>query len=622
MTSRIRKALAWSAAALLASDSLAFAQGLAPKPASPAPSAPVERDVIPIGRSISIEVPRDVGIARTTDEKVANVIPVTARRVEVLGVGAGQTDVKLFDTAGRPMLTQTVRVEPDFGELSRLIASRIPGAEIEIDSLNGKVVLNGTVPTNAAIDRAVQLASAVAGGKDNVVNFLSSTGNDQVMLKIEVVEVSRNSIKQMGFDTNVLFGQLGTDQWGIGNSPTFGVNGGFQGGFSGGFSRNTTSQPVGNSPLSLFGKFVDIPLGSTGITPGAIGQFVDRFLRGTGGALSADQTTWIRTYLNQYAPSIQVVDSATNATYTMADVGISAANLPAQYQAYLNGTSALSAHGNEWMRLFANSLPDFNNAYYNSTANPTSTFIDRSNPANPVATNRVGSAGVNQARNLVQAFERVGLIRTIAEPSGTVISGQTHKFTAGGQFPVPQNRDRDGNVTYDYKDYGVGMEFSPVVLSSGRISLKIKADVSDLTSVGSQTITSATGSTTLPGIVKRSAETTVEMPAGGSIVLSGLLQDTTRENIDKVPGISEIPVLGALSRSRDYLGGQTELVIIATVVLVHPVSRNQLQTPADGLQIATDLSTVLVGRLNRTYNTPPEAVEGRKYEGPFGHVID
>ena len=620
MTGRIRKALSLSAAALLASNSFAIAQGYQPaKPLAPLPIEDIQRDVLTVGQKMSIRLPAPIGAA-FTDEKVANIIPVTPTQIEVVAVGPGQTDVKLYDTAGRPMLTQAIKVQPDFGDLTRLLSTGVPGSQIELDSLQGKIVLNGTAPTNLAIDRAVQLASAAAGGRDNVINLLSSRGNDLVYLKIEVVEVARESIKQLGFNTQALFGQLGVDQWGVGNAPIYSVNSGYQGGFSGGWARNTTSQPVGTAANSLFGNLVGIPFGNTGITNATIGQTIDAFMRG-GTPLTAEQANWARNYLAQYAGQVQVVDAASNATYTMADIGINMANLPAQIQAYYSNSSALTGHGNEWIRKFLDGLPDFNNNYYSFTANPNSTFIDRNNPANPVATNRVGAPGLNQGSSMIQAFERVGLTRVISEPNGTGISGKKFETHVGGTLYLPSGADRDGNLTLQEKDYGVQMSFTPVVLSDGNISLEINAEVSDVSTAYSTTLNTSPGPVSIPSIDTRKASSTVEMPAGGSIVIAGLVRDINREAVDKTPGLADLPGIGALLRSRDYRGGQTDLVIIATVALVHPVGRDSLQTPADGLQIATDLSTILVGRLNRTYSRP-EAVEGRTYEGPFGHVIE
>lgn len=626
MTRRIKTALAWSAVAIIVGgDGAASAQALlvsAPSkmPASLASSTP-ELVTMVKGEQSSIDFPADMRTAIFPDPKVVNVEMPSARHAVIQGMGLGQTNIQFVDAAGRTVNLK-VRVDPDTSDLERVIGRLVPAAHVTIDPLGDKLVLNGTVNSNAEMDRTVQLAAAAAGGADKVVNLLNSTGNDQVSLKIEVVEINRDSIKQLGFNTNALFGQLGTNQWGLGNKPTFAVNSGFQGGFSGGMMLNTTSQPVGTSPISLFGNLVGIPFGTTGITNATIGQTIDTFMRGTG-ALTGAQSTWAKSYLAQYAGQVQVVDNATNTTYTMADVGINMNNLPAQIQAYYANSSALDSHGNEWIRKFLDGLPDYNTAYYSYTANPNSTFIDRSNPANPVATNRVGSPGLNQGQGLMQAFERVGLSRTLANPNGTAISGKEFKTQVGGTIFVPTGVDNQGRVQLTEKEYGILLKFTPVVLSDGDIQLEINTEVSDISTKGAQTVTTPTGTQTIPSLSKSTASTTVRMSAGSSIELAGLLSDKSSEDLDKVPGLADaLGPLGALFRSRDYLAGQTELVVIATVDMVHPVGRDQLHTPADGLQVSPDMSTILVGRLNRTYSARPDATEGRSYEGPFGHVID
>src|SRR3954470_15941220 len=147
MTSHIKRAIAWGTAVVLASNSLAWAQTITPAK----PPAPMLMDgeaaIIPVGRSISIDTPRDVSMVKTSDDKIANIVPITSRLVEVIGIAAGQTDVKLYDTAGRLMMTQPVKVQPDFSSLNSLIASRVPGSQVDIDYLNGKIVLNGVAPT-------------------------------------------------------------------------------------------------------------------------------------------------------------------------------------------------------------------------------------------------------------------------------------------------------------------------------------------------------------------------------------------------------------------------------------------------------------------------------------------
>jgi len=231
--------------------------------------------------------------------------------------------------------------------------------------------------------------------------------------------------------------------------------------------------------------------------------------------------------------------------------------------------------------------------------------------------------GINKAMATVDAFERVGLVRTLAEPNLTAISGEAAKFLAGGEFPVPTGEDQNGRVTIEFKPYGVGLGFTPIVLSGGRISMRVSTEVSELTNTGAFTLAtgSNTAALTIPALTVRRAETTVELPSGGSMMIAGLLQNNTKQDLDSVPGLANLPVLGTLFRSRDFLSGETELVVIVTPYIVSPTSPDTLQTPMDGLRVATDAETILMGRLNKVYKTPPDAVAGRSYQGPVGYVI-
>ena len=245
------------------------------------------------------------------------------------------------------------------------------------------------------------------------------------------------------------------------------------------------------------------------------------------------------------------------------------------------------------------------------------------NAATPQTT--AGSNALNKATAQVQAFERAGLVRTLAEPNLTAISGEAAKFLVGGEFPVPTGEDAQGRITVDYKEFGVGLGFTPVVLSGGRISLKLSTEVSELTNIGAFSLNSGNGapSLTIPALNVRRAETTVELPSGGSLMIAGLLQEQTKQNIDSLPGLMNLPILGALFRSRDYLNGQTELVVIVTPYLVDAAHPGDLQTPADGLQIADDAQTILLGKLAKGAKPKaPAALAGQTYQGPYGYVIE
>jgi pilus assembly protein CpaC len=232
----------------------------------------------------------------------------------------------------------------------------------------------------------------------------------------------------------------------------------------------------------------------------------------------------------------------------------------------------------------------------------------------------VYSDGTNTITGVIRAMETEGVLKTLAEPNLTAISGQSANFHAGGQFLAGNSCSGTSSTTsssttcgVEFKDFGVSLSFTPLVLSEGRINLKIKTDVSEIDSslkVGS-----------IPGINTRSAETVIELPSGGSMMLAGLINDTTRQAIEATPGLKKLPVLGALFRSRDYSRDETELVVIVTPYLVSPVNEKQLATPADGFQTPTDRQTILLGRLNKVYGTAGKNPDG-VYHGNVGFIVE
>ena len=228
----------------------------------------------------------------------------------------------------------------------------------------------------------------------------------------------------------------------------------------------------------------------------------------------------------------------------------------------------------------------------------------------------------NNVQGQLQALERVGLVHLLAEPNLTAVSGETAKFLAGGEFPVPAGRDQQGNVSITFKQFGVGLSFTPVVLSGGRISLQISTEVSELTNTGAFTLGGVGSGTavTIPALNVRRAETTVELPSGGSFAIAGLMQHTTKQQIDAFPGVKDLPVLGALFRSRDFQNAETELVVMVTPYLVNPVAEAALAKPSDGYITPTDPETLLLGKLNTVYKKSanpltPEAA------APVGFVV-
>lgn len=224
----------------------------------------------------------------------------------------------------------------------------------------------------------------------------------------------------------------------------------------------------------------------------------------------------------------------------------------------------------------------------------------------------------------LQALERVGLVRTKAEPTLVAISGETANFQSGGEFPLLTNvfLDELGRVQreFTFKPYGVSLGFTPVVMSEGRISLNISTEVSEPTTEGSFE-TGGVGSDIL-GLRTRKANTVVELPAGESLVIAGLIREESRQSSDGNPGLKDIPGVGALFRNRDELSTQTELVIMVTPYLVDGVHPDKLTTPLDGYTPPSDREALLLGRLNKVYSAPGSSTEGRTLQGPVGHVVD
>lgn len=463
---------------------------------------------LPVGRSAVVDLPIDARDVLVSNPTVASAVLRTSRRIFVLGLKSGVTDAVFFDAAGRRILSLNIRVDQNTSALADTINRLLPGSAVKVEAINDSVILSGMVANAADADKAVQIARATVAKPEQVLNMLNIAGQDQVMLKVRILEVDRQVIKQLGINWSAVIGQAGSTQFLLSTAATFGVNGALLGGLSAlGLSQNTTTQPE-----------------------------VNVFNPVTG----------------QTAPVV-------------------------------------------------------------CTTCPTATTQTTS-----------GSKGLNQGSANLQAFEQVGLVRTLAEPNLTAVSGEAAKFLVGGEFPVPTSETVTGQVSVEFKPFGVGLGFTPVVLSGGRISLKLSTEVSELNNQGSFNLSTGTGGPTLviPGLTVRRAETTVELPSGGALMIAGLLQDKSSQDLAGIPGAMDVPILGSLFRSRDYQAGQTELVIIVTPYLVKPTSPSDLQTPIDGLQIANDVDTLLLGRLNKTYKHDPQATAGRTYQGPYGYVVE
>jgi pilus assembly protein CpaC len=428
-----------------------------------------------IGKSVAIDLPADIKDVLVADPKIANAVIRTSRRVYIIGVKVGQTNIFFFDADGRQIAGFDIAVTRDLNGLRGALRQNFPNSDIRIEGVGDGVMLSGTAANSDEAQQAYDLASRLVGDGTKVVNGIAVRGRDQVMLKVSVAEVSRDVIKQLGIDLS------GNFNW-------------------------------GSTVLS-------------GATSNAFSA--------TGQPLSAAQT--------------------------------------------------------------------FN----------------------------FSGGGVNAT---LRAMERAGVIRTLAEPNLTAISGETATFVAGGEFPIPNGLSCDTTKSppvcqsqIDFKKFGVSLVFTPVVLSAGNISLKVMTEVSDLSTENSITlqVPGSNQSLTIPSIRTRRAETTVEIPSGGSLAMAGMLQQRTKQQINGLPGLMQLPVIGALFRSRDYINNQTELVVIVTPFIVHPVAEKKLSRPDDRFQDPSDTSTIFYGKLNRTDKAAVAAAPGARPAHPsYGFIID
>src|SRR6202012_1537056 len=249
------------------------------------------------------------------------------------------------------------------------------------------------------------------------------------------------------------------------------------------------------------------------------------------------------------------------------------------------GNAPLVLSSNNSFGLLGKALSDATGAQIGQVCNGATSTV-----TNPLLVfTQGGTCNLNtNAEAAISAMEQVGLVHMLAEPSLTAVSGETARFLAGGEFPIPAARDNNGNITVDYKQFGVGLSFTPVVLSSGNISLQISTEASELTSTGSYQIGTGANALTVPALSVRRAQTTVELPSGGTFAIAGLLQHNQKQTIEGLPGAKDLPVLGALFRSRDYQNDETELVVLASVYLAQPGKASDFAAPTDGFIAPTD----------------------------------
>jgi pilus assembly protein CpaC len=254
-----------------------------------------------------------------------------------------------------------------------------------------------------------------------------------------------------------------------------------------------------------------------------------------------------------------------------------------------------------------------------NTSNPFGAFgapLSTSNLAGTLS----NAAATKTVTATLRAMERAGVIRTLAEPNLTAISGESANFLAGGEFPIVTGTSGPpaNTPTVQFKKFGVSLIFTPVVLSEGRISLKVMTEVSELSTEGSLSL----GQFSIPSLKTRRAETTLEIPSGGSLAMAGMIQEQTKQQLNGIPGAMNLPVLGTLFKSRDYVNHQTELMVLVTPYVVRAVAQKELARPDDGFTDASDPAAILLGNFNRIYGAPGNTEPRQTYRGNYGFILN
>jgi pilus assembly protein CpaC len=481
MRTLLVRALSFSAVAALTLN-----QALTPVLAGDyrAPAAPMTADgqmnarflALGIGKSVVIDLPRDIKDVLVADPKIANAVVRSAQRAYIIGAAVGQTNIVFFDSAGQQIAAYDIAVKRDLNGVRAALKATLPNSDIQIEGIGDGVMLSGSAASPIEAQQAGDLAARLVGGADKVVNSIAVRGRDQVMLKVTLAEVQRSIIKQMG------------------------------------------------------------------------------------------------------------IDLTANMTYGTAVVKFSNTNPFTANSAPLVPSNALTT------------------AFGGATPSVTATL---------------------------RAMESAGVVRTLAEPNLTAISGESATFISGGEFPIPTGvtcqTTTSGAIgqcvqTVSFKKFGISLNFTPVVLTEGRISLRVMTEVSEVSTENA--LTGGAGGTTIPSIKTRRAETTLEIPSGGAMAMAGLIQDQTKQAINGMPGLMQLPILGSLFRSRDFVNSQTELMVLVTPYVVRAVAQKDLSRPDDGFANASDPQADLLGSINRIYGVPGRVEPVRNYRGTYGFITD
>ena len=565
--------------ALTLTASFAVSDAMAARPALNEASAKVmtistrggvtrQRLTLSLDKAAVVELDVDARDVLVSNPDLVDAVVRTPRRIFLLATKVGQTNAFFFDAQGKQILALDIRVEKDVVDLAGLMKSAMPNSAIQVQALNDSVVLTGQVASALESSRAAELAAKFTGDPKKVINMIGIAAGQQVMLKVRIAEMDRNIAKQ--FNVNVgAAAKLGGVPMTAATSNPFGLMGRALSDMSGG--------QIGQMCPGQFFPQTTQSVASNLLTGN---NTVQSIINGTTAATA-------RTAITGY--TTQAVTNPLTGAVTFVQVPVDQLS-----NVVSNGTNL----GNTATQTITSGMP---------------TVQSNINSTNPIC--------ANNAQGILQALEQVGLVHMLAEPNLTAVSGETAKFLAGGEFPVPVSRDRDGNITVEFKQFGVGLSFTPVVVAPGRISLQLSSEVSELSNTGSFLLAAGSQGLSIPALSVRRTQTTVELPSGGSFAVAGLMQHNTKQVIDGFPGVKDLPVLGALFRSRDFADNQTELVVLISAYLVEPNAESAFSAPTDGFIAPTDPETLLLGRLNAVYKKKDEKPVQAQASAPVGFVV-
>jgi pilus assembly protein CpaC len=455
----LRMAVGTAAAALLAAGLGAAAPSAASAQAI-GQAKPSNELALSVGTGRLIQLSGNMSDLFVANDAVADVQVRSADQVYIFGRGPGETTVHATNKAGKVIYSATVRVGTNIGSVTEMLKLAMPDARIQATPLNGTLLLTGTVAQPADVEEATRLVQSFLGSGTQVLSRIKTATPLQVMLKVKIVEVSRNLIRNVGVNL------LARESGGRGDGFIFGTSRG--------------------SP----GTITDVPVGT-------------------------------------------LTDPITGAPITR---------------------------------------PSFN--FANRGAN---TF------------NLAGSLLGLDLLAAIELAENSNLSTTLAEPTLTALSGETASFLAGGEFPIPIASGING-TSVEFKQFGVSLAFTPVVLEGGRISMRVRPEVSELSSANGVTLNGFT----IPGISTRRTETTIELGSGQSMMIGGLIRNNNGNGVDKAPFLGDLPIIGALFRSKSFRKDESELIVVVTPYLVKPVNASDIALPTDGFRQSNDSQSLFL----------------------------